>query len=382
MTGERHVEGHLVVYGSVSLSLGTGGASPFFKVEGQERVAFGKRHGILVGFRHVRFDDFHQPTTLRNIVNVLRFKMRHLVRSILDFPQKIGDLVADHPTGADIAVHEQGARRSEFFRGMKLGIQIHHEPIATHAQLEILSVHAPKRRSIQGIGDIRGVGNGIRAKFLDDIGSQTKHVRGGFHEPSHSQGQQFPPFHFGHLTRVIHIRGVQAQIPVLGPLEEGVQLDAIGLGQLALGDDALGSGLVVTSHEGFEKLLPRRQQVLGGHLIAQEGEFSALMVVVVVVGVQHALVPSHVQEGIHGGHKRFSHGRNVGQRHTDQSDLPIGAHEPNGTRQPVFETVGFIGGKLGLVVFTHERHVERMRRGERHGRFLFRVFFFWVVARA
>ena len=363
------------------MSLLGAGASPFFKVEGQERVAFGKGYRILVGFCHVRFDDFHQATAHREIVNVLRFKMRHLVRSILDFPQKIGDLVADHPTGAGIAMHEQGPRRGEFFGGMKLGIQIHQEPIATHAQLEILAVHAPKRRSIQGVDDIHKVGNGIRAKFLDDIKSQTKHVRGGFHDPSHLQGQQFSPFHLGHLTRVIHIRGVQAQIPVLGPLEEGVQFDAIVLGQLALGDDALGSGLVVASHEGFEKLLSRGQQVRLGHLIAQEGEFSALMVQSVVVGVQHALVPSHVQERIPGGHKRFSHGRNVGQGHTDQPDLPIGAHEPNGTRQAVFETVGLVGGKLLFVVLAQERHVERMQRGERHGRFLFRVFFF-VVARA
>ena len=173
-------------------------------------MAFGKCHGILVGFRHVRFDDFHQSTTHRNIVTVLRFKVSHLVGTIPDFPQKIGDLVADHPAGACIAVHEQGPRWSEFLGGMKLGIQIHQEPVATHAQLEILTVHAPKRRSIQGVDDIHGVGNGIRAKFLDDIGTQTKHVRGQFHDPSHFQGQQFSPFHFGHLTGVIHIRGVQA----------------------------------------------------------------------------------------------------------------------------------------------------------------------------
>ena len=335
-------------------------------MEGQESVAFGKCHGILVGFRYVRFDDFHQSTAHREIVNVLRFKVSHLVGTILDFPQKISDLVADHPTGADIAVHEQGARRGEFFRRMKLGIQIHQEPIATQAQLEIRTVHAPKGRSIQGVDDIHRVGNGIRAKFLDDVGAQTKHVRDGFHDPPHFEGQQFSPLHLSHLTRVIHIRGVQTQIPVLGPLEEGVQLDAIGLGQLALGDGALGSCLVVASHEGFEKLLPRGQQVRLGHLIAQEGEFSALMIVFVVVGVQHALVPSYVQEGIHGGNKRFSHGRNVGQRHTDQPDLPIGAHEPNGTRQTVFETVGSVVGKLVLVVLTTQRHVEGMRRGEHH----------------
>ena len=258
---------------------------------------------------------------------------------------------------------------------MKLGIQIHQAPVATHAHLEILTVHCPKRGSIQGVDDIHRVGNGIRAKFLDDIGSQTKHVRGRFHDPSHFQGQHFSPLHFGHLTRVIHIRSVQAQIPVLGPLEDGVQLGPIVLGQLALGDDALGSCLVVASYEGFEKLLSRRQQVRGGHLIAQEGEFSALMVQLDVVGVQHALVPSHVQEGILGRDERFSHGRNVGQGHTDQSHLPIGSHEANGTRQSVFETVGLIGGKLVLVILAQESHVERMQRRERHGRFFFLIFF-------
>ena len=220
---------------------------------------------------------------------MLWFKVSHLVGTILDFPQKIGDLIAHHPAGPCIAVHEQRPRRGEFFRGMKLGIQIHPAPVATHAHLEILTVHRPKRRSIQGIDDIHGVGNGIRAKFLDDIGSQTKHVRGRFHDPPHFQGQHFSPLHFGHLTGVIHIRRVQAQIPVLGPLEEGVQLDAIVLGQLALGDDVLGSCLVVASYEGFQKLLSRRQQVRGGHLIAQEGEFSELMVQLAVVGVQQAL---------------------------------------------------------------------------------------------
>ena len=176
------------------------------------------------------------------------------------------------------------------------------------------------------------------------------------------------------MTGVIHIRGVQSQIPILGPLEGGVQLDAIVLGQLALGDDALGSCLIVASYEGFEKLLSRRQQVRGGHLIAQEGEFSALMVQSAVVGVQHAFVPSHVQEGILGRDKRFPHGRNVGQGQTDQSHLPIGSHEANGTRQSVFEMVGLIGGKLVLVVLTQESHVERMHRGESHGRFFFLFF--------
>ena len=130
MTGQRHVKGHP----DVSLSpggCGGGGASPLFKVEGQEGLAFVKSHQIAIGFRHLRFDDFHQLAADREIVNVLRFKVSRLVGSILDFPQKIGDLVAHHPTGTRIAVHEQGPRGGEFHGGMKLGIQIHKSPPST-----------------------------------------------------------------------------------------------------------------------------------------------------------------------------------------------------------------------------------------------------------
>ena len=56
MTGECHVEGHLVA--CVCLSSGRS-ASPFFKVEGQEGRAWTKGHLFVIGFRHVRFDDFH-----------------------------------------------------------------------------------------------------------------------------------------------------------------------------------------------------------------------------------------------------------------------------------------------------------------------------------
>ena len=114
-------------------------------------------------------------------------------------------------------------------------------------------------------------------------------------------------------------------------------------------------------------------------MLAQEGEFSALMVQLVVVGVQHALVPSHVQEGILARDKTFSHGWDVGQGQVDQAHLPIGPHEANGTRQPVFETMGFVVGKLLPVVLAQEGHVERVRRGERHGLFWLVVVFFFLV---
>ena len=178
-------------------------------MEGQEGLAFRKSHRIVIGFRHMRFDDFHQSAADREIVNVLRFKVSRLVGLILDFPQHIGDLVAHHPAGTRIAVHEQGPRGREFFRGMKLGIQIHKSPVAAHAHLEILTIHGPKRWLISGVEDIARGGNGIRAKLLNHAGSQTKHVRGRFHDPSHLQGQHFSPLHFGHLTGVIHLLSVQ-----------------------------------------------------------------------------------------------------------------------------------------------------------------------------
>ena len=247
-------------------------------MEGQEGLAFGKGHQIAIGFRHLRFDDFHQLAADREIMNVLPFKVSRLVGSILDFSQKIGDLVAHHPTGTRIAVHKQGSRGGEFRGGMKLGIQIHKSAVAAHAQQEILAIHRPKRRLIPGVEDIGRGGNGIRAKFLTHAGSQTKRARGRFDDPPHLQGQLFSPLHFGHLKRVIHIRSVQHQIPLVRPLKGGVQLRTIVLGQLALGDDAIGSFLLVASDEGFEKLLSRRQQVLSGHVLAQEGEFSTVMV--------------------------------------------------------------------------------------------------------
>ena len=103
-------------------------------MEGQEGLAFSKGHEISIGFSHLRFDDFHQLAAYREILNVLRFKVSRLVGSILDFPQKIGDLIAHHAAGSHIAVHEQGPRGGEFGGGVKLEIQIHKSPVAAYAQ--------------------------------------------------------------------------------------------------------------------------------------------------------------------------------------------------------------------------------------------------------
>ena len=101
------------------------------------------------------------------------------------------------------------------------------------------------------------------------------------------------------------------------------------------------------------------------------------MVQSVVVGVQHAFVPSHVQQGIL-AIKVFPHGRDGGQGQADQPHLPILTHESKGARQPVFETIGTVFRKLVRVALTHEDHVERIRRGKRH--VLFSFFFDDVMA--
>ena len=73
---------------------------------------------------------------------MLRFKVRRRpIRSIVDFPQDIGDLVAHHSAGGGIAMHEQSPFGGCFFLGTIVGIQIHKEPVATHAQFEMVGIH-------------------------------------------------------------------------------------------------------------------------------------------------------------------------------------------------------------------------------------------------
>ena len=176
--------------------------------------------------------------------------------------------------------------------------------------------------------------------------------------------------------RVIHILRVQEQIPVPRPLEAGVQFGAIVLGQFAGTLHTIGQVLFVAMYDGTEKITARVQQVLLDHVHSHEVGFFSVMVVFVVRWIQQPYVPSNVEHDFGIPNQLLGHEGSVGDGQTDQSHLPIGAHEPDGTRQPVFETVGSIEGKLLFVVVTPERHVERRRRGERHGRFLFRVFLF------
>ena len=128
-------------------------------MEGQEGGVRAKGHLLVVGFRHVRFDDFHQATTYWEIVNVLRFKMRcRSIRSIRNLPQDIGDLAAYHPTGGGIAMHEQSPLGIHFFLGTIVGIQFHKEPVATHAQLETVDIQDPQLGQSTGSGGVGGVG--------------------------------------------------------------------------------------------------------------------------------------------------------------------------------------------------------------------------------
>ena len=371
MTGERHVEGHCVVCLSPRR-----GASAFFKVKGQEGGARAKGHLLIIGFRHVRFDDFHQPTAHGKIVNVLRFKVfRRSIRSKVDFPQDITDLTTHHPTGRRIAMHEQTPFGSHFFLGTIVGIQIHKEPVATHAQLETIGNQGPQDRHLTGGRGVGGVGAIVRVEDRDDALIQLKPAWSPFLDKLHVKGKLSSKNHLRHLTGVIHILGVQEQISVPRPLEPGVQLGAIVLGQFAGPLHTMSQVLLVAIDDGIEKIMARVQQVLLDHVHSHKVGFLSVMVVFLVPWIQQPCVPSNVEHDIGVSDQSLGHERGVGDGHTDQSDLPIGAHEPDRTRQAVFETVGSVVGKLLLVVFTPERHVERMRRWERHGRFLFRVFF-------
>ena len=185
------------------------------------------------------------------------------------------------------------------------------------------------------------------------------------------KGKLSSPNHLSHLMGVIHSLHVQEQIPVLRPLEARVQLGAIVLGQFGFRLCAVGQCSFIVMYEDFEKLLSPYQQVLLDHVLS-------VMVVSIVPRIQQPYMSSNVDYVFNVAEQIFCHEGGVGDGQTDQSHLPIGSHETNGTLQPVLETAGFVVGKLLLVILAHERHVERMRRGERHGRF----FFFLVVARA
>ena len=254
MTGERHVEGHRVV------SLSSEGASPFFKVEGQEGGARAKGHLLVIGFRHVRFEDFHQTTTHWEIVNVLRFKVcRRSIRSIRDFPQDIDDLATHHPAGRRIAVHEQSPLRVHFFLGTIVGIQIHKEPVATHAQLEMVGIHGKKLRQSTGGRGVGGVGAIVSVEDGDDALPQLNRPMTPIVDKLHVKGKLSSKNHLRHLMGVIHILRVQEQIPILCPLEAGVQLGAIVLGQFASTLHTIGQLSFVAMYDGLEKILSRVQ---------------------------------------------------------------------------------------------------------------------------
>ena len=310
-------------------------------------------------------------------MNVLRFKVRRRsIRSIRDFPQDIGNLVAHHSTGRGIAVHEQSPNGVPFFLGTIVVIQIHKEPVATHAQLETVVIQDPQLGQLTGGRGVGGVGTIVRVEEGDDTPTQLKPTWSPFVDKLHVKGKLSSKNHLRHLTGVIHILRVQEQIPIPRPLEARVQLGTIVLGQFAGTLHTISQVSFVALYDGTEKIAARVQQVLLDHVNSHEVGFFSVMVVFVVRRIQQPYVPSNVEHDIRVDEQILGHEGSVGEGQTDQSHLPIGAHEPDGTRQPVFETEGSIVGKLLLVVVALERHVERMRRGERHGRFLFLVFFF------
>ena len=278
-------------------------------------------------------------------------------------------------------MHEQSPLGGQFFLGTIVGIQIHKKPVATHAQLEMGGIQTPfGSQSTRGRG-VYGVGSVVRVQPGDNVGSQLELAWCPFVDPSHMKGKLSSPNHLSHLMGVIHFLRVQEQIPVLRPLEAGVQLGAIVLGQFGFRLGTVGQCSFIAMYEGIEKLLSPCQQVLLDHVSSNEVEFLSVMVVSIVPRIQQPYVPSNVDYVFNITDQIFCHEGDVGDGQSDQTHLPIGSHETNGSGQSVLETVGLVGGKLVLVVLAQERHVERMQGGERHGRFLFLVFF-GVVVRA
>ena len=252
-------------------------------MKGQEGGARAKGHLLVVGFRHVRFDDFHQTTAHWKIVNVLRFKVhRRSIRSIRDFPQDIGDLVAHHPAGRRIAVHEQSPLGGQSFLGTIVGIQIHKEPVATHAQLEMGGIHGKELRQSTGGRGVGGVGTTVGVEDGDDAPIQFNPAWSPFFDKLHVKGKLSSKNRLRHLMGVIHILRVQEQIPVLRPLEAGVQLGAIVLGQFAGTLHTTNQVSFLAIYDGIEKIMSRVQQILLDHLISEEVDFFSEMVVSVV----------------------------------------------------------------------------------------------------
>ena len=129
-------------------------------------MPFAKLYQIPIGFGHLGFHDFHHFIAYRDILNVSRFKVRGVLRVVLDFSQEIRDAIAYHAASAYIAIHVQRTRRGKFRRGTKFVAQIHKPPISRHTQLHIIPIHFPKGSLVVGPQDIRRRGNRVRMKFL------------------------------------------------------------------------------------------------------------------------------------------------------------------------------------------------------------------------
>ena len=129
-------------------------------------MPFAKLYQIPIGFGHLGFHDFHHFIAYRDILNVSRFKVRGVLRVVLDFKQEIRDAIAHHAAGTYVAIHVQGTRRGKFCLRTKFVVQIHKPPIARHTQHQIRAIHFPKGGLLVGPWDFRRGGNRVRMKFL------------------------------------------------------------------------------------------------------------------------------------------------------------------------------------------------------------------------
>ena len=162
-------------------------------------VAGPKLGQIAIGFGHIDFHNVHHFFAQRNVLNVGRFKVDAAASFALvhDFTQQIRHAIPHHDTACHIRVHVQRAR-GVAHDGTKRHVQVGETPIATHAQLQIVSlIHGPKHRVTILIVEIVRVTPGCQGRDLIfqesllQVGTQREPGRVGVreHDPPHLERQ-------------------------------------------------------------------------------------------------------------------------------------------------------------------------------------------------
>ena len=170
-----------------------------FEIQRGDGVAGPKLGQIAIGFGHIDFHNVHHLFAKRNVLNVGRFKVHAAASFALvhDFSQQIRHAIPHHDTARDIRVHVRRSRGLAHDR-TKRRVQVGETPIATHAQLQIVSlIHGPKHRVAILIVEIVRVTPGCQGRdllfqeSLLQVGAQREPGRVGAreHDPPHLERQ-------------------------------------------------------------------------------------------------------------------------------------------------------------------------------------------------